>query len=144
MAAAVEVDQGLQGDLRLDVFFLLGFGDLLAEVVEGGYVGVVVVLVVQLHDLAGDGGFERAVVVWRVLVAGTDASSWCDGLVHGRSGSVAFPRTNVVPARPARDVVGAAARAAERRADVRRSAVFMVASIDVVRSIECVVCCCWW
>lgn len=55
---------------------------------------------------------------------------------------MAFPRTNVVPARPARDVVGAAARAAERRADVRRSAVFMVASIDVVRSIECVVCCC--
>ena len=68
VAAAVEVDQGLQGNLRLDVLFLLGFGDLLAEVVEGGYVGVVVVLVVELHDLAGDGGFERAVVVWELLV----------------------------------------------------------------------------
>ena len=56
---------------------------------------------------------------------------------------MALPRMNVVPARPARDVVGAAARAAERRADVRRSAVFMMASIDVVRSIGCVVCCCW-
>jgi hypothetical protein len=46
VAAAVEVDEGLECDLRLDVFFLLGFGDLLAEVVERGYVGVVVVLVV--------------------------------------------------------------------------------------------------
>ena len=63
VAAAVEVDQGLEGNLRFDVFFLLGFGDLLAEVVEGGYVGVVVVLVVELHYLARDGGFERAVVV---------------------------------------------------------------------------------
>jgi hypothetical protein len=63
VATAVEVDQRLQGNLCLDVFLLLGFGDLLAKVVEGGYVGVVVVLVVELHDLAGDGGFERAVVV---------------------------------------------------------------------------------
>jgi hypothetical protein len=55
---------------------------------------------------------------------------------------VALPRTNVVPARPARDVTGAAARAAERRADVRRSAVFMMASIGMAGSIECLACCC--
>jgi hypothetical protein len=49
---------------------------------------------------------------------------------------VAFPRTNVVPARPARETVGAEALAAERRADVRRSVVFMVLAINVVWSIE--------
>lgn len=53
---------------------------------------------------------------------------------------MALPRTNVVPARPAREVTGAAALAAERRADVRRRVVFMMASIDVLDSIECWVC----
>jgi hypothetical protein len=52
-------------------------------------------------------------------------------VVHGRSGSVALPRTNVVPARPAREVMGATARAAERMADVRRRVVFIVASIEM-------------
>lgn len=66
VASSMEVDQGLQGNLGLDIFLLLGFGDLLAEVVERGHVCVVVVLVVQLHDLARDGGLERAVVVWKV------------------------------------------------------------------------------
>lgn len=46
VSAAVEVDEGLQGDLGLDIVFGFGFGDLLAEVVVRGYVGVVVVLVV--------------------------------------------------------------------------------------------------
>jgi hypothetical protein len=46
VAAAVEVDHWLQGDLRGDVVVLLCGGDLLAEGVEGGYVGVVVVFVV--------------------------------------------------------------------------------------------------
>jgi hypothetical protein len=63
MAAAVEVDERLERDLRGDVLLLLGLGDLLAEVVERGYVGVVVVLVVEFHDFAGDGGLEGAVVV---------------------------------------------------------------------------------
>ena len=63
VAAAVEVDERLQGDLGLDVLFLSCFGQLLCEVVEGGYVGLVVLAVVELHDLAGDGGFEGAIVV---------------------------------------------------------------------------------
>jgi hypothetical protein len=46
--------------------------------------------------------------------------------LHGRSGRVAFPRMKVVPARPARDALGTAALAAERRADVRRRVVFIV------------------
>jgi hypothetical protein len=69
VTAAVEVDHGLQGDLRGNVGFGLGFGDLLAKVVEGGYVGVVVVFVVEFHDLARDGGFEGTVVVWVVALA---------------------------------------------------------------------------
>jgi hypothetical protein len=70
VAAAVEVDEGLQGDLGGDVVLGFGFGDLLAEVVVRRHVGVVVVLVVQLHDLARDGGLEGAVVVCGGLVAG--------------------------------------------------------------------------
>jgi hypothetical protein len=54
---------------------------------------------------------------------------------HGRSGSVAFPRTKVVAAKPARMLdVGAAARSAERTAVVRRTVEFMVA-IDEGESI---------
>ena len=72
VAAAVEVEHGLQGDLRRDVGFGGGFGDLLAEVVVRGHVGVVVVFVVEFHDFAGDGGLEGAVVVWVVgLVTGS-------------------------------------------------------------------------
>lgn len=46
VATTVKVDEGLQGNLSLDILLLLGLGDLLAEVVERGHVGVVVVLVV--------------------------------------------------------------------------------------------------
>lgn len=101
MTAAVEVDQRLQRNLCLDVFLLLSLGDLLAEVVERGYVGVVVVLVVQFHDLAGDGGLERAIVVCLVLVCDACFSddrtymgdraewpcheqTWCQRDQHGR------------------------------------------------------------
>ena len=53
-----------------------------------------------------------------------------EGCVHGRSGSVAFPRTKVVAANPARFAeVGAAARMAERRAVERKRVEFMVASV---------------
>lgn len=63
VAAAVEVDEWLECNLCLDILLLLGFGQLLAEVVERGHVGIVVILVVQFHDLAADGGLERAVVI---------------------------------------------------------------------------------
>lgn len=60
MSAAVEVDEGLEGD-----GFRGGAGGV--EFFGGGVVGVdvglVVVLVVQFHDLAGDGGFEGTVIV---------------------------------------------------------------------------------
>lgn len=64
---AVEIDQWLQGDLLLDVGGGGGGegGELLGEIVEAVHVGGVVLGVVQLHDLPGDGGFEGGVVVWR-------------------------------------------------------------------------------
>jgi len=63
VAAAVEVDERLCCDLRLDVAGLDCFGHFLGLCVERGYVGVVVLAVVQLHDLAADGWLQRAVVV---------------------------------------------------------------------------------
>ena len=131
----MEVDERLQRNLSPDVLLLLGLLDLLAEVVERGYVGVVVVLVVQFHDFARDVGFERAIVVCKCALELHLFSCALLAILHGRSGSVALPRTNVVPASPAREVVGAAARTAERRAVVRRIVVFMVPTIDVDDSI---------
>lgn len=49
---SVEVDEGLDGDLGLDVAFLLGFLEFFELGVVGGYVGVVVFGVVEFHDLA--------------------------------------------------------------------------------------------
>ena len=60
MAAAVEVDEGLEGDL-------LRRGGGGVEFFGGGVVavdvGLVVFIVVEFHDAAGDGGFEGAIVV---------------------------------------------------------------------------------
>jgi len=69
--AAVEIDEGLQGDLLGDGVRAAGGGgggglqlaELGGEVVEGVDVGGVVVFVVELHDAAGDGGLEGGVVV---------------------------------------------------------------------------------
>ena len=57
MPTAVEVDQWLQGDLGSDILLLLGGLELLGCGVEAVDVGLMVVLVVELHDLAGDRGF---------------------------------------------------------------------------------------
>ena len=63
VAAAVEVDEGLQGNF-------LGGGDGGVEFLGGGvvavHVGLVVLRVVELHYLPGDGGFEGGVVIWFV------------------------------------------------------------------------------
>lgn len=59
----MEVDERLLGDLGLDVTLVLSLLELLDGGVVGGDIGVVVLGVVELHDLAADGGLERAVVV---------------------------------------------------------------------------------
>lgn len=59
----MKVDQWLNRDLRLDIALLLSLLQLLNLGVIGGNVGVVVLGVVELHDLAGDGRLERAIVV---------------------------------------------------------------------------------
>ena len=59
----VEVDERLLCDLSLDVTLVLGLLQLLDGGVVGGDVGVVVLGVVELHDLAADGGLKGAVVV---------------------------------------------------------------------------------
>ena len=65
----VEVDERLLGDLGLDVTLVLGFLELLDGGVVGGDIGVVVLGVVELHDLAADGWLKGAVVVWEILSA---------------------------------------------------------------------------
>lgn len=70
---SVEVDERLQGNLSGDIILGLGLGNLLREVVVRGHVGVVVVLVVELHDLAGHGRLERAVVICGSDVGQRDA-----------------------------------------------------------------------
>lgn len=60
---SVEVDQRLGSDLSLDVVLCAGLLHLLGSSIERGNVGVVVLGVVELHDLAADGGLEGAIVV---------------------------------------------------------------------------------
>lgn len=58
MAAAVEFDLLLQGDELRDVAGGLGFVERGEGPVQVCDVGLVVLLVVDLHDLGGDGRFE--------------------------------------------------------------------------------------
>ena len=64
MPAAVKVDQWLQGDLSGGFGGRGCRGELLCEIIIGIYVCLVVFAVVELHDLAGDGGFESAIVIY--------------------------------------------------------------------------------
>ena len=59
----MEVDQWLYRDLCLDVSFTLCLLQLLDLCVVRVHVGPVVLVVVQLHDLAGDGRLQRTIVV---------------------------------------------------------------------------------
>lgn len=62
LLTSVEVDERLQSNLSSNIVLGLGLSQLLGEVVVRSHVGVVVVLVVKLHDLAGDGRLKRAIV----------------------------------------------------------------------------------
>lgn len=63
VTTAVEVDGGLERNLGSDVTLVLSLLELLKGVVVVGDVCIVVVLVVNLHDLAGDRGLQSTVVV---------------------------------------------------------------------------------
>jgi hypothetical protein len=63
MSAAMEVDQWLQSNLCGDIFFVFCGCELLGGSIEAVDIGLVVVLVVKLHDLSGDGGLERTVII---------------------------------------------------------------------------------
>lgn len=64
VTTAVEVDGGLKVDLSRDVVLGLGLLQLLDGSVVAVDIGLVVVLVVQLHDLARDRGLQSTVVIW--------------------------------------------------------------------------------
>ena len=89
----------------------------------------------ELHDFAGDGGFEGAIVIYRALRVSIRSIDvfWYSSYEHGRSGSVAFPRTKLAPARPACLEVEEATRKAERAVEERRSIADMVASVVAVQ-----------
>lgn len=63
MSAAVEVKEGSDGGSLGEVTLALGLGDSLERGVEAGHVGLVVLLVVKLHDLARDVWLESSIIV---------------------------------------------------------------------------------
>ena len=64
---------------------------MLGEIVVGIYVGLVVFAMVKLHDLAGDGGLESAIVIYSEVRS--EFKRYLEGSsIHGRSGRVALPR----------------------------------------------------
>ncbi len=63
MSASVELDALLYGDLRGDVGGRDSFGLGLEETVQVGDVSLVVLAVVQLHDLGGDVRLQRLLII---------------------------------------------------------------------------------
>ena len=63
VTTAVEVDRGLEGNLGRDVLLGLSLLELLNRSVVVVDIGLVVGLVVNLHDLTGDRGLQSAIVV---------------------------------------------------------------------------------
>jgi hypothetical protein len=87
----VEVDERLLGDLSLDVTLVLGFLELLDGCVVGGDIGVVVLGVVQFHDLAADGGLERAIVVWVLRLACLFSTRYSNSASTYKTGRAEWP-----------------------------------------------------
>jgi len=63
MSTTVEVDDRLQGNGRRNILLRLCGLELLRGGVVAVDIGLVVVLVMQLHDFAGNSGLESAIVV---------------------------------------------------------------------------------
>lgn len=132
VTTAVEVDRRLQGNLGGDVTLGLSLLELLNGVVVVGDIGVVVVLVVDLHDLAGDGGLKGAIVVcdlgqWAAaycaVLTGVNPNTPKHRSLQDRSGRVALPRAKVKPAAPALKEAEAPERRATRAVVERRATI---------------------
>jgi hypothetical protein len=132
VTTAVEVDRRLQGNLGGDVTLGLSLLELLNGVVVVGDIGVVVVLVVDLHDLAGDGGLKGAIVVcglcqWTAacctILTGVNPNTPKHRSLQDRSGRVALPRAKVKPAAPVLKEAEAPERRATRAEVERRAAI---------------------
>lgn len=63
MATTVEVDSSLEGDLGGNIVTGFGSSVLFDRSIVAVYVGLVMLAVVQLHNVAGDGGFQSTIVV---------------------------------------------------------------------------------
>lgn len=64
MATTVEVEEGSLSSSGLGITLVLSLSEGVGSSVEAVDIGLVVLGVVKLHDLAGDVGFEGAVVVY--------------------------------------------------------------------------------
>jgi len=62
---SMKVYEGLQGNLSGDIAFALSLLKLVQCIIVGCHVCLVVLVVVQFHDLAGNGRLKRAVVICR-------------------------------------------------------------------------------
>lgn len=58
MAAAIELDSSLQGNLRRHIIGSNGGGVGLESTVQVGNIGLVMLAVMKLHDLCRDAGLE--------------------------------------------------------------------------------------
>ena len=100
MSTSVKIDERLESYLCSNITFALRRVYLLGEVVVGIDVGVVVHLVVKLHNPAIDRGLEGAIVVFAMNISRSKPCIYLKSL-HGRSGSVALPRVKLKPPMPA-------------------------------------------
>jgi hypothetical protein len=132
--AAMEVDSCLEGNLGGNVIARFGGSILIGCGIVAIDVGLMVLAVVQLHDLARDGWLEGTVVVWS-----TNKSAVTTHVRRGRyhvqvrSGRVAFIRTNVLSAvvKHRAGLVAATARRVEGRATERnRDAMLTMSELD--------------
>lgn len=116
VAAAVEVEEGRDRGGLGEVALALSLGDGLQRAVEARHVCLVVLLVVELHDLARDMRLECAIVICmrNALVRCRLASGSFEHDLQGMSGRVALPRTKLMLAM-AMGLAAPEARAAARR-----------------------------
>lgn len=96
MATTVEVDSSLEGDFGGNIVAGFSGSVLFDRSIVAVYVGLVVLAMVQLHNVAGNGGFQSAIVVWMARELVSHVHFQTADHIHVRSGRVAFVRTKVL------------------------------------------------